>query len=243
MALQALQQHFMARLLANEEEAKGGMAIYRNNNREGLIKALANLYPVCSRLVGISCFRAMAHHYIQRYPSRSPNLNDYGEYFSSWVLEMPFHDNLPYLSEVAQLEWIIHTILMDFPTSMVDWNSLAKLTLEQQSTLVLHRANNSVLVHFQYPVDRIWEVNQNESLSEEIIDLSESEVFLMVWRTEVDLKLNRLTLAEWTLLNQIALKKSLEQLATITPSQIEGVDFLTVLSGLIKKGCITSFSI
>jgi len=53
--------------------------IYRNNYRGNLHDALAGAYPVIKQLVGDEFFRFLARKYIEKYPSRSANLHQYGE--------------------------------------------------------------------------------------------------------------------------------------------------------------------
>ncbi len=55
-----------------------GIEAYRTSVAGKWLRSLEQIYPVCSRLVGQEFFSALARHYIQAHPSRSPDLGDFG---------------------------------------------------------------------------------------------------------------------------------------------------------------------
>lgn len=80
--------------------------VYRNNVIVGLVDALADTYPVVQALVGEDFFRAMAVEFVRCSPPRSPVLAWYGEGFAEFIENFPPADRLPYLADVARLEWL-----------------------------------------------------------------------------------------------------------------------------------------
>jgi len=81
-------------------------AVYRNNVIVSLVDALADSYPVVQALVGEDFFRAMAAEFARGNPPRSPVLAWYGAGFADFVADFPPAAGLPYLADVARLEWL-----------------------------------------------------------------------------------------------------------------------------------------
>ncbi|GAB4061464.1 DNA-binding domain-containing protein [Uliginosibacterium sediminicola] len=81
------------------------LAVYRNNVVSSLVDALADTFPVVAELVGEPFFRAMARCFVQAQPPSSPLLVNYGAGFAAFVRDFPPAASLPYLAEVAQLEY------------------------------------------------------------------------------------------------------------------------------------------
>ncbi|WP_131109757.1 HvfC/BufC N-terminal domain-containing protein [Sulfuricystis thermophila] len=81
-------------------------AVYRNNVIVGLVDALADSYPVVQALVGEEFFRAMAAEFVRASPPASPVLAWYGAGFADFIADFPPTAGLPYLADVARLEWL-----------------------------------------------------------------------------------------------------------------------------------------
>jgi putative DNA-binding protein len=83
-------------------------AVHRETMLASLAHALESIYPACLRIVGREFFRAMARRFAVEVPSTSPDLNDYGESFAEWLASFPPARELPYLPDVARLDWALH---------------------------------------------------------------------------------------------------------------------------------------
>lgn len=82
-------------------------AIHRNNVWASLVDALAASFPVVATLVGDEFFRAMAGVYARCQPPASPVLAEYGAGFADFIADFPPAAGLPYLADVARLEWLL----------------------------------------------------------------------------------------------------------------------------------------
>ena len=81
------------------------LAVYRNNVVSSLIDALADTFPVVQQLVGTEFFRAMAGVFVRRHPPRSRILAQYGEGFAAFIAGFEPAAALPYLPDMARLEF------------------------------------------------------------------------------------------------------------------------------------------
>ncbi|MBU1211930.1 MAG: DNA-binding domain-containing protein [Alphaproteobacteria bacterium] len=80
-------------------------AVYRNNVIMSLTDVLKAYFPVVVRLVGDKFFCAMVREFILAHPPTSPILSRYGSGLADFLDEFEPVADLPYLSDVARLEW------------------------------------------------------------------------------------------------------------------------------------------
>jgi hypothetical protein len=113
------EQHaFAAALLDPEQTCPPGLttwngsdparrfAVYRNNVAISLVDALADTFAVTQELVGETFFRAMARVYAYARPPASRLMAFYGDTFPDFIERFPPAAGLPYLADVARLEFL-----------------------------------------------------------------------------------------------------------------------------------------
>lgn len=114
--LAAQQQSFSEALFAPAAEAALPLkhaerfALYRGNLTSTWAKALAAAYPVIAQLVGEEFFTALAREYGRAHPSDNGDLNRFGAHFESFLRSFEHVQDLPYLPDMARLEWQLHRI-------------------------------------------------------------------------------------------------------------------------------------
>jgi hypothetical protein len=89
----------------NGSDAAQRFGVYRNNVTVSLIDALADTFPVVQQLVGDAFFRAMAGEFVRQSPPASPVLAWYGDAFAGFAAAFPPAAGVPYLADVARLEY------------------------------------------------------------------------------------------------------------------------------------------
>lgn len=81
------------------------LAVHRNNVVSSLVDALAETFPVVRELVGPAFFQALAVRFVRQSPPRSPVLARHGQGFARFIAADAAARCLPYLADVARLEW------------------------------------------------------------------------------------------------------------------------------------------
>ncbi|MDT8853632.1 DNA-binding domain-containing protein [Paracoccaceae bacterium Fryx2] len=89
----------------DRDEVAQRFKVYRNNVQHGLTRALAARFPVIEHLVGDEFFTAMARVFIARSPPADPVLLRWGETFAAFLDRFPPVAHLPFLGDVARLEY------------------------------------------------------------------------------------------------------------------------------------------
>ncbi|MEW6761153.1 MAG: DUF692 family multinuclear iron-containing protein [Pseudomonadota bacterium] len=117
-AMAAFQQRFGEALFGRGQDAalapllnEGGaarMALYRGNLHAGWTRALLDAYPVVRQLVGEEFFEGLARAYGTKFPSQDPDLAGFGAQLPAFLEDFPPAAGIPYLPDVARLEWAVH---------------------------------------------------------------------------------------------------------------------------------------
>lgn len=213
--LRALQTRFASCLFdANADsvlglvEAEGFSAaervqIYRNNLFISLTDALQAIYPSIQRLVGEGFFKYLANSYIRAYPSQSGNLHDFGRHLTAFIKEFEPAATVPYLTDVARLEWAQHEVFHAAEHSPLDLHRLATVPDERRSELRFYLHPASRLIASRYPVFSIWEACQNESETAQTVSADDHGEQVLVVRPQERIEIHRLNHAEHTFLKSL----------------------------------------
>lgn len=219
-----------------------GLSAYQGSLVGKLSRALEEIYPVCCRLVGVQFFTAMARQYIRRYPSQSPDLGDYGEQLPEFVAQFEPAASLPYLSDVARLEWHWHRIFNSADQPGLDLAALGQVPPDRWPELVLQLPDNSVLMTSLYPVHRIWQSNQTDASNPETIDLDEGDVHLFLWRDQYETRIDLPNAVEWQLLQAFASGDTFGEICAQFEHSDE-IDVTALLPIWVQRGWVTGFTL
>jgi hypothetical protein len=147
----------LARLIdGSAEDIAAGLAVYRGNVSGNLAQALAGAYPVVRELLGAEFFEALARAYGRGHPSTSGDLNEYGAALAGFVERFPHTQDLPYLADLARLEWRVHRAYYAADAAAFDSSRLAKLSEATLARLRPMLAPGCALLASPWPVGRIW---------------------------------------------------------------------------------------
>jgi putative DNA-binding protein len=88
-----------------ELTAAEAVDVYRGGYPARLTEALGETYETCWRVLGDEGFFAAAKGFLERFPSRTHNLSDYGEEFPEFLESLPVAADAPYLGDLARFAW------------------------------------------------------------------------------------------------------------------------------------------
>jgi Uncharacterized protein conserved in bacteria len=180
------------------------LRVYRNNVFVSLTEALRVCYPVINHLVGERFFDYTAEHYIRVYPSTSGNLHDFGREFAAFIGAFSPASHLLYLADVARLEWAYQEVFHAAEPAPLDLFELSSVPPDRYSDLRFELHPASRLVASDYPILRIWQVNQPDYVGDATVDLSEGGVNLLVIRRSLKIERETLSAGEYVLLKALA---------------------------------------
>ena len=249
-ALEDLQRSFTAAVFDAQAEIpamltrkSGGVprrrfAVYRNNIYTSLIEALEGRFPVVARLVGDEFFGAMAAVYIERNLPKSPVLLLYGAEFPAFIADFPPAAGLPYLADVAALEWAWHEAYHAEDAKPLPLAALADAASDAaQAVLTLHPSLR--LASSPHPVLTIWERHGARGEPGAIAFDGKGEDALVV-RPNLDVQVRRLLPGAVPFIRALGQGRSLLQACQLAAQQTGGFDLQVNLAGLMASGAIVA---
>jgi len=253
MQLRELQQTIARGILADQPEAlaaivrEDGLAfdkrlqVYRNNTIISLTEALRTTFPVVSALVGEKFFGYAAKAFISGHPPQAPRLAEYGGGFAAFLTAFEPARTLPYLADVAALEWAMNEAHHAPDDTALTPENLAVVPPENSAALVLALRRSCRLLHSNYRVDRLWQAHQpSGSLQDLAID---GDCHLLVYRSHDDAEMMALDAAGFALLSRIGegvtLEAAYESAAAIDPA----FDLSGALGAYLTRGVFGGYAI
>ena len=213
--------------------------IYKGSITASLNRALREIYPVCNRLTGDNFFNAMGKEYMCNTPSRSADLANYGEDFPDFIASFKHTEKLPYLPDVARLDWVWHRAFHATDETGLDTERLAEVQENDKGQIVFKLTLSASLISSEYPVHHIWEVNQDDYTGEQTVNLDEGGVDLLVWRQGYTMRIDPIDAGEWNLLKGIQQQRPFSELC----DKETDYENDTLLPHCVQQGWIAGFYI
>jgi hypothetical protein len=216
--------------------------IYRRNILGTFQKTLEGIYSVCFKLVGEEFFSSMAQLYMTRAYSHSPDLEDYGSDFADFISDFSPAKSLPYLADVARLEWAWHRIFNAPDQPEFDFQALANCYESDGDRIIFLLPEESFLLSSPYPIHQIWEMNQDHYSGSQTLILEDgTQHYFFVWRHGIELRIDALSHMEWELLSRIKSQLSLSEIQIQTSDSLSEADLIKILPILMQKKWFIGF--
>ncbi|MGA8051539.1 MAG: DNA-binding domain-containing protein [Burkholderiales bacterium] len=164
------------------ERVLARLAVYRGNVVGAAGKALAGAYPIVVKIVGEEFFEGLAREYLRVHPSVGGDLNEFGESFAEFVAGFPHTQDLPYLADVARMEWLAHRAHYAADAEALDLGRLGAVPEEAYGRLRLSLAPGCALMASCWPLARVWEVHQDDFEGEFSVDLDSGPQRILIYR-------------------------------------------------------------
>ena len=219
------------------------LEIYRHNVLTNLRGALADIYPAVRGIVGEAFFRHAAEQFIRTIPSRSGDLNQFGQAWTEFLATYPHAQELPYLADVARLEWAWHESFHAAEHPAFDLAQLAAVPPEQHAQLRFQLHSSVRLIFSAFPLYRIWEVNQPEYAGPLEVDWSVGGDCLLVHRQGIDVAIRQLTEAPCRFLAALTAGADLEQATEQALDANASFDLQGFLLESVQSGVIVNFTL
>lgn len=250
--LRKLQLAFVESMLAGSSDAAGHilggrlepaerLAIYRHNVLSNLRGALQDIYPVVRCIVGDAFFVHAANQFIACTPSRSGDLNRFGAEWPLFIAQYPHATELPYLADVARLEWSWHECFHAADGGSLDLNRLAVVPAESHPRLRFRLQPAVRLVASSFPILQIWRVNQPEYAGPLVVDWSQPGDSLLLYRQGTEVVVQSLPAAAFRFLSALSCGALFEPAANAALGEDPQFDLQGFLIESVQSGVIVDF--
>ncbi|MBD9357812.1 HvfC/BufC N-terminal domain-containing protein [Methylomonas albis] len=228
-------------IMANGLSAAQRLSIYRNNTRLGLTEALRDTYPVVNCLVGDAFFNRLAADYVKCYPLQAASLLTYGGHFAELIARFEAAQDLPYLADIARLEWLWHEAYHAGDAQPLPLSALARIDPAQYAQLAFRLHPSARVIASDYPIERIWASNQPEYQGREYIDLVAGGCRLLLYRPQWQVEIHYLAADEYQFLTLLGSGQALNQAVETVMRDHPDINIPLLLQQWLRKGLLTDF--
>lgn len=216
-------------------------AVYRNNVVHSLVAVLADSFPVVQQLVGDEFFGAMARLYLVDHPPESALMHRYGAGLPAWIADFEPATALPYLADIARLEWSRLCAFHAADAEPVGIQALIELMKEPErlasTWLALHPS--LAVVRSAHPVVSLWSAHQQDDATRDaqlsVLGMDSAETALVFRDPSDDALVLGLQDADAELTADIAASVPLGAVQHAHPQ----ADLTRVLTLLLRHGLVT----
>lgn len=201
----AVRDHFASPLLAVEEI----LSVHRNNYRETLSEALAAIFPAIHTLIGGDCFEALVGAFVCAQPPISLVLSEYGADFPAFLAAQQILADIPYLADVARLEWAWNQAFHAPDAPALTPQALGH-ALEGGETIELLLHSSARLVASPHPVLAIWRLARSDAPDPALPTATEGGDHLLVLRPALKVLVRALDAGAFALLTALQAGQPLE---------------------------------
>jgi hypothetical protein len=181
-SLLEFQRRFAADLLAERvgparvSPIDPGMRVHRSNVSASLRQAIEAAFPVTRALVGDAFFAALADRFVIAEPPRLGWLFAYGVRFPDFVAADGPARGVPYLADVARLEWARIHAANTSDTGELNLQALAGLAPEALAALRLHLHPAASIIVSPYRMFDIWWAHRQADASRSLAAIEKVDI-------------------------------------------------------------------
>lgn len=244
-SLTELQRRFAATLLATGADPGERIAIYRNTVFANYRNALGATFNVVRDLTGTPFFNAAVDAYVLAHPSTGGDLNVYGDRFGEFLGSYPFARDLPYLPDVARLEWAIdevHRARDAAGTAIAVLGTLSSLPADEVPRVRFALDSASRLLVSDYPVLRIWQMHQPGADAGAPLEPGASPDYLLIHREAGAVVVERIAAGDFAWLTSLAADLTLDAALDAALAVDAAFDLGAALRTYIANGTLADIS-
>lgn len=228
-------------VMADGISAEARLEIHRDTFIGSLTATLRLSFPAVERLVGTAFFESAARVFIERFPPRSADLTAYGARLPAFLEGFEPAASLPYLADVARLEWAVSSAINAPDAERLDLARLSRLSSRERGRVVLIPDPSLALVRANHRVDEIWRaVLCADDAALAAIDPGPCPVRVLVERSGSGVDVVRLNATEADFFERLCAGKTLEAAVAETAAL---VDVSAALAGHLAAGRFVDFAL
>lgn len=184
------------------------MAVYAGGYLARMREALAEAYEAVHRVLGERAFTELAEGYARRHPSRDYNLSLAGRHLPVFLLDWPLTQALPFLPDLAALEWLVCQAFHAFDGSPLETAPLAGRPLEAWDRARLVFQPSVGVIASAWPILDLWDA-RTRPRGEIQIDLVGRPQRVLVFRQRLQTRCELLDARQFELLEGLLAGRTL----------------------------------
>lgn len=227
-------------VLSARGSAARRFGVYRNNVFAGLVGVLEDRFPATRRITGEEFFAGFAREFVERHPPRSPALVFYGGAFADVIRSAPECDDVPYLADVAAIEWEIHRCYHAADEPVLQARDLGRASADP-SGLTFRLAASTGFVASEYPAYSLWRMNASAEPDGPVL-LAKVGESALITRLDYRCHVEPLGPGGGTFVAQLASGRTLADAAAAATSVSSDFRLDQTLGLLLRQGALAALS-
>jgi hypothetical protein len=218
--------------------------IYRNNFVISLRELLEQLFPVTQALVGNEYFTQTSRQFINDCPLKEPHLNHYGGKFVSFLDRLKALEHMPFVVQMANLEWHLDRISHIYYEPNFDFDALAQIGGDQYPNIHFNLAETCYLQSSRMDLialhNDLSEPKKTNPSTQET-NYQQQSYILVLQNHQGESALMPINHQHWVWLNGLQNGFTLVQLCDMENTDIASL--MAQITDWIALGCIDGFSL
>lgn len=194
--------------------------------------SLAEDFPKIVQFIGQESFTELAKTYLRAYPPSSFTLRYASQHFASFLSSHPLNLSMPFLSELARLEYSFIESFDAADSELLTSEVLQQTSPELWGSLCFQLVPAAQLKSFHWQVDRLWE--QEKFYPEELSSLL-ARTELLIWRKDFEVTYRRIDGLEAELLPLMARGVSFAELCEKVSELLPADEAAATLGAYVQK--------
>ncbi|MBI2254698.1 MAG: putative DNA-binding domain-containing protein [Proteobacteria bacterium] len=156
------------------------LSVYRNNHRISLAAALAVTFPTVTKLLGADAMQVVAGRFLMLHPPRQPCVAEYGNDFAGYLEGEALAGELPYLPDLARLDWALNRARTAADAMPYSAQDLAAESSDQLGDLQFVPHPSLTLLESKYALPQVYQAIHGSTLATTARE--GKPCHLMIWR-------------------------------------------------------------
>ena len=212
--------------------AASRLDVYRHHVGHSLAAALAATFSTVQAIVGEGFFRGLAQAFVRQSMPTQPVLSEYGAGLPVFIAGYDPASDLPYLADVARLDWALNCAFHALHVEGLGAVELAEIATDRLPSRSLSLTPGATLLTSRFPLGRIWLASQ-PGADAATVDLGSGDARLLVMRRPDDAAFVELSAAEAAFVAALIDGGPIETAAEAAFRADGAVDLSTVFARLI----------
>ncbi|TAN03603.1 MAG: DUF2063 domain-containing protein [Rhodanobacteraceae bacterium] len=228
----------VAAIAGNGLEPAARLRIYRHSSEAIHAGALRTTYPAVLALVGEAFFEQCVRDYRRGRPSRAGNLQGFGQHFVEYLATLSETHTLPYLPDVARLEWLRQETALAADAEALSANALAHTSpvIEGIPQIALHPSVR--LLASAHAVLTIWRYAMQPGDGR--LQLPYTGENVVSWREAGEVAMAALDAASFACIEMLACGHTLENANAAARAADPAFDLAACLASFAVRGLLVA---
>lgn len=161
--------------------------IYGGGYVARLVEAVENDFPATRRILGPRAFESLVARYVRRFPPRSFDIGRAGDRLADFLTADPLAVDLPFLPDLARLEWRLAEAFVAENAEPLAWNALALVDPEIVADTTFRLLPGTAMIETRWPLLALRST-QSKADSEISIPVDEGPRTLLVHRHGLEVR-------------------------------------------------------